>query len=169
MNAPLIKLTLLATVLSCAGPCSQSANGGLAMGGSWNYSFGSENYFFRRGADQSGRYSKLNKGYYEYGYYGYDGYYSNSLLNTSRSAHSGPISVEFWQTPVYGGSRGYIKMTRGFKSLKPGFEYTNVFSGYGYARLTGVYGYYVITAWNYSNRKWRSQDRTDFSYYTFDD
>ena len=153
-------IVLLCTVFCFVVP--PNSHSAVGLSGSWAYDFYGYNYWFQRGAPQSGRVRNIGKGYYDFGYFGASYSGSNSVFNNSRSEHSGKISLELWQTKTYGGSSGFLKMCRGFDSLRPKFEYTGVSSGNGYAWLTYRYGYYVVQARNYKGG-WKQGGRINFT------
>jgi len=147
-----------ALLYSPAGTTSAAATSSITVGGRANFWRSGTSRLYRA-VYMSGRYR--NRGY---GRYWTGGRYSIGNLyhrGYSRNWRSGSLSFEFWGTPFYGGSRGFILRTRGFSPLNRGWYYSFPNSRGPMRKINRwLWPAILNTEWSYG--AWRTTARRNF-------
>ena len=143
-------------LLSISGTSHQAAAADLTLDGTGYYELGNSEFYLRRGAGQSGRYSNLGKNYYQ------DAEIGISRITNHSFTRSGSMSFELWAKPFYSATSGIIMMTRGFNPLSGDFNYPNVAS-YGVALSLRQWRFPELNLFERGRRSWEWRDALTFS------
>ncbi len=155
----LITNTLIAAssmLLSISGTTPQATAANLTLDGNGYYELGNSEFYLRRGAGQSGRYSNLGKSYYQ------DSEMGISRITNNSFTRSGSMSFELWAKPFYSSTSGIIMMTRGFSPLSGAFNYPSVAS-YGVALSLRQWRFPELNLYERGRRNWEWRDALTFS------
>ena len=143
-------------LIGISGTTPQASAADLTLDGTGYYELGNSEFFLRRGAGQSGRYSNLGRNFYQ------DAELGISRITNNSFSRSGSMSFEFWAKPFYSATSGIIMMTRGFNPLSGDFNYPNV-QTFGTAISLRQWRFPELNLFERGRRNWEWRDALTFS------